>query len=112
ATTAGLTVVAIQGIENSGRTKTATFAAEGYLSSVFYQTQSDTNRFIKSAGRVLFLYSNDVWHIQFTYEDYTNSIPAIPNTPSDKIIGEVLDEKRIPDGTREIIISSPNMSTD
>jgi RNA polymerase sigma factor (sigma-70 family) len=112
ATTAGLAVVAVQEIQASGRTrKTPTFAAEGYLSSVMYRFQSDTNQFVKETGKVSFLYSNNIWRIQYTYDDFTNS-EKFAGISADKIIGETLDEKKIPDGTREIIVFSPTMSTD
>jgi len=112
ATTAGLAVIAVQEIQATARsTKTPTFAAEGYLSSVMHRFQSDTNQFLKEAGKVLFLYSNDVWRIQFTYADYTNT-EKFGGISASNIIGEVLDEKKIPDGTRQIIVSAPNISTD
>jgi RNA polymerase sigma factor (sigma-70 family) len=89
--------------------KMQVFAAEGHLSTVFYRSQSDTNEFIKTEGKVLFLYSNDVWRTQFTYEDHVQPKGLMPDIPNEKIIGQIMDDKRVPDGMREILVPPPSV---
>ena len=83
------------------------FTAEGFVSSEGYQTPFDTNKVFKSDGKVLFSYSNGVWWIQFTYQhEHLPHLPGLP-TPSITPMGTMIDEKRIPDGVREILTWPP-----
>lgn len=83
------------------------FTAEGFVSSEGRQTPFDTNRVFKSDGKVLFSYSNGVWRIQFTYQH--EHLPQLPGSPPPPItpMGTMIDEKRIPDGMREILTWPP-----
>lgn len=83
------------------------FTAEGFVSSEGHQTPFDTNRVFKSDGKVLFSYSNGVWWIQFTYQhEHFPHLPGLPS-PSTAVMAAMIDEKRIPDGMREILTSPP-----
>ena len=75
------------------------FIAEGFVSSEFHRNPLDTNAVIKSDGKVLFSYSNGIWQIQFSYQHYYNPGLSVP----DGRMATMIDDKRIPDGIREII---------
>jgi RNA polymerase sigma factor (sigma-70 family) len=105
---AGLRVVAIKDFDSRTHPgKMPAFAAEGFVSSIFYRNSSDTNNFIKSEGKVSFVCSDDVWRIQFTYQKYIQS--GGPSSDDEQIIGETLDNKRVPGGIRKILIPPPSM---
>ena len=74
------------------------FIAEGFISCEFHRNPLDTNRVIKSDGKVLFSYSNGIWQIQFSYQHYYN--PGL--SVADGRMATMIDDKRIPDGIREI----------
>ena len=104
----GVVAVNESGSESkSPRTGGFVFTAQGLVSSEFHQQPFDTNNAITSDGKVLFLYSNGVWQIQFVYQHFHEPPLNIPGQPeldiSSEMIGEMIDVKRIPDGTREII---------
>lgn len=90
---------------DSPTNKSFVFTAEGIVSNEFHQIPNDTNRVFKSDGKVLFLYTNGFWQIQFTYQHV--SLPRLPEmeavTAEDMARIEMLDDKRIPDGMREIL---------
>ena len=88
---------------NSASANISFFTAEGFVSAEV-RHPSDTNYFFKTDGTFLFLYSNGIWQIQFTYQHsyHPDSIP------SRKKMGTVIDCKRIPDGIREIITPPDN----
>ena len=108
----GVAVTAISqtGLENQLVPRTngniPPFIAEGLVSSEGYRNPLDTNDVFKSDGKVLFSYSNGVWWIQFTYLHLAFS-PRFP-APSGEM-ATMIDDKRIPDGMREIL-TSPSMT--
>jgi len=101
-------VVAVSESESKSPGKgVVVFTAAGFVSSEFHKQPFVTNNIITSDGKVLFLYSNGVWQIQFVYQHYHQPPPNIPGHPeldiSNEMIGEMIDVKRIPAGTREIV---------
>jgi hypothetical protein len=101
-------VVAVSDSESKSPGKgVVVFTAAGFVSSEFHKQPFDTNNVITSDGKVLFLYSNSVWQIQFVYQHFYEPPLNIPGHPElsnpGTPVGETIDVKRIPDGTREII---------
>jgi len=75
------------------------FTAAGFVSTESHQLPFDTNNTFISDGTVLFLYSNESWHIQFTFQHQ-----IFPG--SSELQGRLttmIDDKQIPGGIREIL---------
>ncbi len=75
------------------------FIAEGFVSLESHRNPLDTNDVIKSDGTILFSYSNGVWQIQFSYQHFYDPGLTVPEGR----MATMIDDKRIPDGVREII---------
>ena len=75
------------------------FIAEGFVSLESHRNPLDTNDVIKSDGTVLFSYSNGVWQTQFSYQHFYDPGLTVPEGR----MATMIDDKRIPDGVREII---------
>jgi RNA polymerase sigma factor (sigma-70 family) len=101
---AGTATVAVEEI-NAHKNSGLVFTAEGFVSTESHQTPFDTNRVFKSDGLVLFSYSNGVWQVQFTPQH--QFFPPLPVSVPTGPMATVMDEKRIPDGIREIITFPP-----
>lgn len=65
----------------------------------------ETNFVTKTDGHFSFSYtSNNLWQVQFTYEHfYDNSSPSTSYQ-----MGNTIDYRRIPDGTRQVIVEATN----
>jgi len=88
------------------------FTAAGFVSTETHLKKPlYTDNIITSDGKVLFMYSNGVWQIQCVFQHFHEPPLNIPGQSeldiSSGMIGQMIDIKRIPDGTREILIS-PN----
>jgi len=76
------------------------FTAEGLVSTEVRRIPLNTNSVLNSDGKFLFSYSNGIWQIQFTYlhQDYPPQLSFLAGR-----LPAMTDDKRIPDGIREII---------
>ena len=75
------------------------FTAEGWYSYEGHRKVFDTNEIFLEDGKVAFAYSNGIWWVQYQIQHLSS--PYLP-TNLDEIV-TAYDEKRIPDGIREIL---------
>jgi hypothetical protein len=80
-----------------GRDGIPQFIAEGTISTKSFRSPFATNYMGRVDGKVLFCYSNRIWHVQFIPQ-YTYPIPIKKGDEA------VEDWKPIPNGTRQVVI--------
>ena len=85
-------------------TSSFVFTAAGFVSTESHQSPVATNRVFKSDGKVLFSYSNGIWWIQYYYQ-HQEFPPGFPSSTGH--LATIKDDKRIPDGMREIVTFPP-----
>ena len=99
----GTAIVAFDGTKTQTPPRNLVFTAEAFVSHEFHQDALDTNQVIEKDGKVLFSYSNNVWWVQFTPEHHSYSSNYAALLAPTGREATMIDYKRIPGGTRQII---------
>ena len=91
-------------VEEHSEDHSFVFTAEGLVSTEVHQNPTDTSLDFKMDGKVLFSFSNGVWWIQFIYQHQEFPPGYLDSTGR---LATMIDQKRIPDGRRQILSFPP-----